>query len=72
MGAIGRDAGRSAVGVAGLHKPSRGQTNTGMRTQGRSILLHCHHSAGAGGDEAGIWAGDLLRMYQRYAQSQVC
>jgi hypothetical protein len=27
-------------------------------------------SAGAGGDEAGIWAGDLLRMYQRYAQSQ--
>lgn len=27
-------------------------------------------SAGAGGDEAGIWAGDLLRMYQRYAQNQ--
>lgn len=24
--------------------------------------------AGAGGDEAGIWAGDLYRMYQRYAQ----
>lgn len=23
--------------------------------------------AGAGGDEAAIWAGDLLRMYQRYA-----
>jgi peptide chain release factor 1 len=30
----------------------------------------CSCSAGAGGDEAGIWAGDLLRMYQRYAQSQ--
>lgn len=29
------------------------------------------HSAGAGGDEAGIWAGDLLRMYQRYALGQV-
>lgn len=28
------------------------------------------HSAGAGGDEAGIWAGDLLRMYTRYAASQ--
>lgn len=27
-------------------------------------------SAGAGGDEAGIWAGDLLRMYQRYASNQ--
>ena len=23
---------------------------------------------GAGGDEAGIWAGDLYRMYQRYAE----
>ncbi|MBI2891584.1 MAG: peptide chain release factor 1 [Nitrospirae bacterium] len=26
--------------------------------------------AGAGGDEAALFAGDLLRMYQRYAQSQ--
>lgn len=26
--------------------------------------------AGAGGDEAGIWVGDLLRMYQRYSQGQ--
>ena len=26
--------------------------------------------AGTGGDEAGIWAGDLWRMYQRYAQSK--
>lgn len=26
--------------------------------------------AGAGGDEAGIWVGDLLRMYQRYSQNQ--
>lgn len=26
--------------------------------------------AGAGGDEAGIWVGDLLRMYQRYATTQ--
>src|SRR5215216_3265736 len=24
--------------------------------------------AGAGGDEAGLWAGDLYRMYQRYAE----
>jgi len=23
---------------------------------------------GAGGDEASIWAGDLYRMYLRYAQ----
>ncbi|MCH2144521.1 MAG: PCRF domain-containing protein [Phycisphaerales bacterium] len=26
--------------------------------------------AGVGGDEAGIWAGDLLEMYQRYAGSR--
>uniref|UniRef100_A0A383V435 Prokaryotic-type class I peptide chain release factors domain-containing protein n=2 Tax=Tetradesmus obliquus TaxID=3088 RepID=A0A383V435_TETOB len=34
----------------------------------RDIMLEIR--AGAGGDEAGIWAGDLLRMYQRYAQNQ--
>ncbi|KAF6265581.1 peptide chain release factor [Scenedesmus sp. NREL 46B-D3] len=34
----------------------------------RDIMLEIR--AGAGGDEAGIWAGDLLRMYQRYAQGQ--
>lgn len=26
--------------------------------------------AGTGGDEASIWAGDLLRMYSRYADTQ--
>ncbi|MGB0357002.1 MAG: peptide chain release factor 1, partial [Cytophagales bacterium] len=26
--------------------------------------------AGTGGDEASIWAGDLFRMYQRFAESQ--
>src|SRR5206468_5983029 len=26
--------------------------------------------AGTGGDEAALFAGDLLRMYQRYAESQ--
>jgi peptide chain release factor 1 len=26
--------------------------------------------AGTGGDEASIWAGDLLRMYSRYAEGQ--
>ncbi len=33
----------------------------------RSVMLEIR--AGAGGDEAGIWAGDLARMYERYAQS---
>ena len=26
--------------------------------------------AGTGGDEAGIWAGDLVRMYSRYSEGQ--
>ncbi|KAG9443733.1 hypothetical protein H6P81_015073 [Aristolochia fimbriata] len=32
----------------------------------RNILLEVR--AGTGGDEAGLWAGDLVRMYQKYAE----
>ena len=32
----------------------------------RSVMLEIR--AGAGGDEAALWAGDLARMYERYAQ----
>ena len=32
----------------------------------RSVMLEIH--AGAGGDEACLWAGDLARMYERYSQ----
>ena len=32
----------------------------------RSVMLEIR--AGAGGDEACIWAGDLARMYERYGQ----
>jgi len=34
----------------------------------RSVMLEIR--AGAGGDEAAIWAGDLARMYERYAQTE--
>ncbi len=34
----------------------------------RSVMLEIR--AGAGGDEACLWAGDLARMYERYAQTQ--
>ena len=34
----------------------------------KSIILEIR--AGAGGDEASIFATDLLRMYSKYAQSQ--
>ena len=33
----------------------------------RSVMLEIR--AGAGGDEAALWAGDLARMYERYAQT---
>lgn len=32
-----------------------------------SVMLEIR--AGVGGDEAGLWAGDLLEMYQRFAES---
>jgi len=32
----------------------------------RSVMLEIR--SGAGGDEASLWAGDLARMYERYAQ----
>lgn len=34
----------------------------------KNIMLEIR--AGTGGDEASLWAGDLLRMYSRYAESQ--
>jgi len=34
----------------------------------KNIMLEIR--AGTGGDEASIWAGDLLRMYTRYAEQQ--
>lgn len=34
----------------------------------KNIMLEIR--AGTGGDEASIWAGDLVRMYSRYAQTQ--
>ncbi len=34
----------------------------------RNIMLEIR--AGTGGDEASIWAGDLVRMYSRYAEGQ--
>ena len=34
----------------------------------RNVIVEIR--AGAGGDEAGLWAGDLLRAYQRYAEQR--
>ncbi|NWG70004.1 MAG: peptide chain release factor 1 [Parvularculaceae bacterium] len=38
------------------------------KADGRSVILEVR--AGTGGDEAALFAGDLFRMYQRYAQLQ--
>ena len=37
-------------------------------SDGRDCMLEVR--AGTGGDEAALWAGDLLRMYQRYAEGR--
>ena len=34
----------------------------------KNIMLEIR--AGTGGEEAAIWAGDLMRMYERYCQGQ--
>ncbi len=43
-----------------------------MRAKGpddeRNALLECR--AGTGGDEAALFAGDLFRMYSRYAEAR--
>jgi peptide chain release factor 1 len=38
--------------------------------RGRTVMLEIR--AGTGGDEAGLFAGDLLRMYSRFAESHAC
>ena len=35
---------------------------------GKDVIMEIR--AGAGGDESAIFAGDLFRMYQRYAEKQ--
>lgn len=46
--------------------------NGGGETGEQAIPVQCiiEIRAGAGGDEAKIWSGDLLRMYQRYCDTQ--
>ncbi len=38
------------------------------RNDERNVIIEIR--AGAGGDEAGLWAGDLLRAYTRYAEER--
>ena len=60
-------AGRGAAGRGGRarggasHRPAYRWTPTSAGT----VIIEVR--AAAGGDEAAIWAGDLVRMYQRYA-----
>ena len=41
-----------------------------MTRRALSIRPWLEIRAGTGGDEAGIWAGDLWRMYGRYAERE--
>ena len=53
--------------AAALDRAVECLVNAEDRTIG-SVMLEVR--AGVGGAEAGIWAGDLLRMYERYAASR--
>lgn len=51
--------------AAGLNQTHQGGTDASDTSQANAIL---EIRAGAGGDEAKIWANDLLRMYLRFAE----
>ena len=53
-----RGAGREAAGAAGPARPD----------DDKDVILEI--KAGEGGDESALFAGDLLRMYLRYAETQ--
>lgn len=52
--------------IAKLEKQKSDLTKTSDRPTTNLVILEIR--AAAGGDEAGLFAADLLRMYQRYAQ----
>ncbi|MDH3582627.1 MAG: peptide chain release factor 1 [Phycisphaerae bacterium] len=52
----------------GLMEQIKGELVTGDDRAIHSVILELR--AGVGGDEAAIWAGDLLEMYHRYATAQ--
>lgn len=39
-------------------------------TNANQISSHQINKSGTGGDEAGIWAGDLVSSYRKYAEQQ--
>lgn len=47
---------------------SRPDRKSWLTSYGRGLVVQVR--AGTGGDEAGIWAGDLTRMYTRYAEGE--
>ncbi len=51
-----------------LNSPQSAQTNPQPITPGNSVILEIR--AAAGGDEAGLFASDLFRMYTKYAATQ--
>ncbi|XP_010545035.1 PREDICTED: peptide chain release factor APG3, chloroplastic [Tarenaya hassleriana] len=52
--------------IQGLEKKLKLMLLPSNPLDARNILLEVR--AGTGGDEAGIWTGDLVRMYQKYSE----
>lgn len=62
---LGRLAAEKAVEAAALESELRLALVPRDPNDDRDVILEVR--AAAGGDEAALWAGDLLRMYERYA-----
>ena len=71
---LGEVGGGRPVGVEAVHAEERAidpqvaQGGVGDGADERAAMLEIR--AGTGGDEAALFAGDLLRMYQRYAEGR--
>lgn len=62
------DLAKLDVELAALHQELQLAILPKDPNEDRNIILEIR--AGAGGDEAGLFAADLLRMYQRYAEAR--
>ncbi|MDO8486845.1 MAG: PCRF domain-containing protein [Candidatus Curtissbacteria bacterium] len=61
-------AGKQSNDEIAASPPTSNEVVAGTRNDGNSAILEIR--AAAGGDEAGLFAGDLARMYTRFAASQ--
>jgi hypothetical protein len=65
-------AGAAAAGVAGPATLLLLLAAAAAEPRRVAPCLAVQVRAGTGGEEAALWAADLIRLYQKYADTQVC